>query len=51
MFSKELEQSISNLFDEAHKSNIEYITIEHLLLMILSDFDVKGIFIIMRCKY
>ena len=41
MFSKELEQSISNLFDEAHKSNIEYITIEHLLLMILSDYDVK----------
>ena len=41
MFSKELEQSISNLFDEAQKSNIEYITIEHLLLMILSDYDVK----------
>ena len=41
MFSKELEQSISSLFDEAQKSNIEYITIEHLLLMILSDFDVK----------
>ena len=41
MFSKELEQSISNLFDEAQKSNIEYITIEHLLLMILNDFDVK----------
>ena len=41
MFSKELEQAISNLFDEAQKSNIEYITIEHLLLMILNDFDVK----------
>ena len=41
MFSKELEQSISNLFDEAQKSNIEYITIEHLLLMILNDFDVR----------
>ena len=41
MFSKELEQSISSLFDQAQKSDIEYITIEHLLLMILSDFDVK----------
>ncbi len=41
MFSKELEQSISSLFDQAQKTDIEYITIEHLLLMILSDFDVK----------
>ena len=41
MFSKELEQSISGLFDQAQKTDIEYITIEHLLLMILSDFDVK----------
>ena len=41
MFSKELEQSISSLFDQAQKTDIEYITIEHLLLMILGDFDVK----------
>ncbi len=41
MFSKELEQSISSLFDQAQKTDIEYITIEHLLLIILSDFNVK----------
>ena len=41
MFSKELEQSIASLFDQAQKSEIEYITIEHLLLMILDDYEVK----------
>ena len=40
MFSKELEQSIAALFDQAQEKNIQYITIEHLLLMILSDFEV-----------
>ena len=40
MFSKELEQSIASLFDQAQDKNIQYITIEHLLLMILNDFDV-----------
>ena len=40
MFSKELEQSIASLFDQAQEKNIQYITIEHLLLMILSDFEV-----------
>ena len=35
MFSKELEQSIASLFDQAQDKNIQYITIEHLLLMIL----------------
>ena len=39
MFSKELEQSIASLFDQAQEKNIQYITIEHLLLMILNDFD------------
>ena len=38
MFSKELEQSIASLFDQAQDKNIQYITIEHLLLMILNDF-------------
>ena len=41
MFSKELEQSIASLFDQAQEKNIQYITIEHLLLMILNDFDVS----------
>ena len=41
MFSKELEQSIASLFDQAQDKNIQYITIEHLLLMILSDFEVS----------
>ena len=41
MFSKELELSIASLFDRAHEANIQYITVEHLLLMILSDYDVK----------
>ena len=41
MFSKELEQSIANLFDQAQDQNIEYLTIEHLLLMLISDFDVR----------
>ena len=41
MFSKELEQSIASLFDQAQDKNIQYITIEHLLLMILNDFDVS----------
>jgi len=40
MFSKELEQSIANLFDQAQDQNLEYLTIEHLLLMLLSDFEV-----------
>ena len=40
MFSKELEQSIASLFDQAQDKNIQYITIEHLLLMILNDFEV-----------
>jgi ATP-dependent Clp protease ATP-binding subunit ClpA len=40
MFSKELEQSIANLFDQAQDQNLEYLTIEHLLLMLLSDYDV-----------
>ena len=44
MFSKELELSIANLFDKAHEANIQYITVEHLLLMILSDYDVKEFF-------
>ena len=40
MFSKELELSIANLFDRAHEANIQYITVEHLFLMILNDYDV-----------
>ena len=40
MFSKDLELSISALFDKAQESNIQYITVEHLFLMILSDSDV-----------
>ena len=44
MFSKELELSIAALFDKAHEANIQYITVEHLLLMILSDFEVKEFF-------
>ncbi len=44
MFSKELELSIAALFDKAHEANIQYITVEHLLLMIISDFDVKEFF-------
>ena len=44
MFSKELELSIATLFDKAHEANIQYITVEHLLLMIMSDFDVKEFF-------
>ena len=35
MFSKELELSIAALFDKAHEANIQYITVEHLLLMIM----------------
>jgi ATP-dependent Clp protease ATP-binding subunit ClpA len=41
MFSKELEISIASLFDKAHEANIQYITVEHLFLMILNDYDVK----------
>ncbi|MEL0208469.1 MAG: ATP-dependent Clp protease ATP-binding subunit ClpA [Gammaproteobacteria bacterium] len=41
MFSKELEQSIANLFDQAQDQNLEYLTIEHLLLMLLSDYEVR----------
>ena len=44
MFSKDLELSIANLFDRAHDANIQYITVEHLLLMILSDFEVEEFF-------
>ena len=44
MFSKELELSIASLFDKAHEANIQYITIEHLLLMIMSDYEVKEFF-------
>ncbi len=40
MFSKELESSIANLFDQAQESNIQYLTVEHLLLMVLNDYDV-----------
>ena len=41
MFSKELEISIASLFDQAQEANIQYITVEHLLLTILNDYDVK----------
>ena len=41
MFSKDLEVSIANLFDKAQEINIQYLTVEHLLLMILNDYDVK----------
>ena len=41
MFSKELEISIASLFDKAQEINIQYLTVEHLLLMILNDYDVK----------
>jgi ATP-dependent Clp protease ATP-binding subunit ClpA len=44
MFSKELELSIASLFDKAHEANIQYITVEHLLLMILNDFEVEEFF-------
>ena len=44
MFSKELELSIASLFDKAHEANIQYITVEHLLLMIINDYDVKDFF-------
>jgi ATP-dependent Clp protease ATP-binding subunit ClpA len=41
MFSKDLEISIANLFDKAQEINIQYLTVEHLFLMILNDYDVK----------
>ena len=44
MFSKELELSIATLFDKAHEAGVQYITVEHLLLMILNDFDVIEFF-------
>ena len=44
MFSKELELSIASLFDKAHEANIQYLTVEHLLLMILSDYEVDEFF-------
>ena len=44
MFSKDLELSIATLFDRAHEANIQYITVEHLLLMILNDFEVEEFF-------
>ncbi|MDA9174746.1 ATP-dependent Clp protease ATP-binding subunit ClpA [Gammaproteobacteria bacterium] len=43
MFSKELEQSIASLFDQAQDQNLEYLTIEHLLLMLISDYDVRQV--------
>ena len=44
MFSKELELSIASLFDKAHEANIQYLTVEHLPLMILSDYEVDEFF-------
>ena len=41
MFSKDLEISIANLYDKAQEINIQYLTVEHLFLMILNDYDVK----------
>ena len=41
MFSKDLEVSIANLFDKAQEINIQYLTVEHIFLMILNDYDVK----------
>ena len=41
MFSKELENSISSLFDQATQTGLQYITVEHLLLMIMEDFEVR----------
>ena len=41
MFSKDLEVSIASLFDKAQEINIQYLTVEHLFLMILNDYDVK----------
>ena len=41
MFSKDLEVSIASLFDKAQDINIQYLTVEHLFLMILNDYDVK----------
>ena len=42
MFSKDLEISIASLFDKAQDTNIQYITVEHLFLMILSDGEVAS---------
>ena len=44
MFSKELELSIASLFDKAHEANIQYLTVEHLLLMIVNDYEVDEFF-------
>ena len=41
MFSKDLEISIASLFDQAQEINIQYLTVEHLFLMILNDYNVK----------
>ena len=41
MFSKDLEISIASLFDQAQEINIQYLTVEHLFLMILNDYTVK----------
>ena len=41
MFSKEFEISIASLFDKAQEVNIQYLTVVHLFLMILNDYDVK----------
>ena len=53
MFSKELELSIASLFDKAHEANIQYITVEHLLLMILNEVSLisKSIFTLLPIIY
>ena len=50
MFSKELESSISGLFEEASKAQIQYITVEHLLLMVLDDPEVNTALTECRCN-
>ena len=50
MFSKELESSISGLFEEASKAQSQYITVEHLLLMVLDDPEVNTALPDCRCN-
>ena len=50
MFSKELENSISSLFDQATKTGLQYITVEHLLLMIMNDFEVRDALKASKCN-
>ena len=50
MFSKELENSISSLFDQATKTGLQYITVEHLLLMIMNDFEVRDALKSSKCN-